>query len=79
MKKLSINFLLVCISLISVASCKTMKSESAAPATAICPVCKMKVNTAEGYSDTYNGKTYYFDNVDCKKSFKMNPTNFITK
>jgi len=77
MKKICVNFLAISIILVSVASCKTMRSEAAAPATAVCPVCKMKVNTTEGYSDAYNGKTYYFDNVDCKKSFKMNPDQFI--
>lgn len=65
--------------LIASVSCKTMKSEAAAPASAICPVCKMKVNTSEGFSEVYNGKTYYFDNIDCKKSFKMNPAQFAGK
>jgi YHS domain-containing protein len=40
-------------------------------------VCGMKVNTSEAYSYKYKGVEYFFDNKNCKESFKMNPEKFI--
>ncbi len=41
------------------------------------PVCKMQVDgsKAAGKSE-YNGKTYYFCAVSCKKKFDANPTQY---
>lgn len=40
-------------------------------------VCGMKVDISEGYISKYKGKKYYFDKVECKKTFDMNPQKFI--
>lgn len=76
MKKDLIKNLLVSVMFLSILSCASFKSESSDAEAAICPVCKMKVNTSEGYQLKLNGVMYYFDDVDCKKVFKMNPERF---
>ena len=45
---------------------------------AIDPVCKMEVEpeTAAGKSD-YEGETYYFCNLGCKKRFEADPKRFL--
>jgi Cu+-exporting ATPase len=45
--------------------------------TAIDPVCGMDVNpaTAAG-SSTYEGKTYYFCSIGCKRRFDDDPQSF---
>ena len=42
------------------------------------PVCGMEVDekTAAAKSE-YNGKTYYFCALGCKKAFDENPTKYI--
>jgi YHS domain-containing protein len=40
-------------------------------------VCGMKVDKSEAYISEYKGKKYYFDKVECKKTFEMNPKKFI--
>ena len=40
-------------------------------------VCGMKVDKSEGYISKFNGKEYYFDKVECKKTFEMNPQKYI--
>jgi YHS domain-containing protein len=44
------------------------------------PVCKMTVDekSAAGKSD-YNGKTYYFCSLVCKKKFDGNPGQYAGK
>jgi YHS domain-containing protein len=44
------------------------------------PVCGMDVDpkTAAGKSD-YQGKTYYFCSLGCKKEFENNPGKFTGK
>ncbi len=80
MKKISSKFLIIVLVFASISSCKTAKvRETSQPAAAICPVCKMSVNTSEGYIYKYNGATYYFDKIDCKNTFKMTPDQFIGK
>ena len=37
------------------------------------PVCHMKVDKSEAYMWKYNNVKYYFDNIHCKETFKMNP------
>jgi YHS domain-containing protein len=49
------------------------------PKYAIDPVCKMKVDEREAYSEKYNGQEYYFDTYTCKESFKMNPEVYLVK
>ena len=50
----------------------------AAPAKVKDPVCGMMVDpkTAPAKSD-YQGKTYYFCNPSCKKSFDANPGKYL--
>ena len=45
---------------------------------AIDPVCKMKVeqDTAPGKSQ-FNGKTYYFCAIPCKKKFDADPKKYL--
>jgi Cu+-exporting ATPase len=42
------------------------------------PVCHMDIdpNTAAGKSE-YNGQTYYFCSLGCKKSFDENPEKYL--
>jgi YHS domain-containing protein len=42
------------------------------------PVCGMSVdpNTAPGKSE-YEGKTYYFCCIGCKRKFERNPTEYV--
>jgi Cu+-exporting ATPase len=44
------------------------------------PVCGMEIdpNTAAGKSD-YQGKTYYFCSLGCKKSFDKEPQKYAGK
>jgi YHS domain-containing protein len=46
---------------------------------AIDPVCNMKVDTKEAFSEKYKGQEYYFDSYNCKESFKMNPESYLAK
>lgn len=44
------------------------------------PVCGMEVEpeTAAGQSE-YNGQTYYFCSLGCKKAFDENPEKYLGK
>jgi YHS domain-containing protein len=44
------------------------------------PVCDMDVDpkTADGKSD-YQGKTYYFCSLGCKKAFDKEPQKYVQK
>jgi YHS domain-containing protein len=44
------------------------------------PVCDMDVTpeTAAGLSE-YNGQTYYFCSLGCKKSFDKDPEKYLNK
>ncbi|HWR66526.1 MAG TPA: YHS domain-containing protein [Bellilinea sp.] len=44
------------------------------------PVCGMSVDpkTAAGKTE-YQGKTYYFCSLGCKKSFESNPDKYLGK
>lgn len=44
------------------------------------PVCGMQVDPekAAGKSE-YEGKTYYFCSVGCKKKFDVNPAQYVRK
>jgi YHS domain-containing protein len=42
-------------------------------------VCGMKVNKSESFDSKYQGRKYYFDSYDCKKSFDTNPQIFVLK
>ena len=47
-------------------------------ATAIDPVCKMKVDEAKpAATSEYQGKKYYFCAVGCKKAFDKNPEKYL--
>ncbi|MEM2130667.1 MAG: YHS domain-containing protein, partial [Candidatus Bathyarchaeia archaeon] len=43
------------------------------------PVCGMIVDASTTYKTSYNGKTYYFCSLRCKKVFESNPRKYITK
>lgn len=44
------------------------------------PVCDMEVAEATAqYTATYQGKTYYFCSVDCKKAFELEPDKYADK
>jgi YHS domain-containing protein len=46
---------------------------------AIDPVCKMQVEEAKAAATSeYQGKTYYFCALGCKKSFEQNPEKYLT-
>jgi len=44
------------------------------------PVCGMKINpaTAAGQSK-YDGKTYYFCSMGCKRKFEQNPEQYANQ
>ena len=45
---------------------------------AIDPVCKMVVDeTKAAGSSVYNGKTYFFCALGCKKAFEANPEKYL--
>ena len=58
-------------------SCTVFKSSSKNPEYVIDIVCGMKVDITEAYTYKYNGAKYYFDNYNCKETFKMNPEKFL--
>jgi len=42
------------------------------------PVCKMKVDPSKAAAKSeYNGKTYYFCALGCKKMFDKNPGRYL--
>jgi len=42
------------------------------------PVCKMKVDPGKAAAKSeYNGKTYYFCALGCKKMFDKNPSRYL--
>ncbi|MSO20531.1 MAG: YHS domain-containing protein [Acidobacteria bacterium] len=45
---------------------------------AIDPVCKMVIDEIKAAgSSTYQGKTYFFCALGCKKSFEVNPEKYL--
>jgi Cu+-exporting ATPase len=44
------------------------------------PVCGMSVDPGKAAgSSSYQGKTYYFCSLDCKKNFDKNPGQYASK
>ena len=42
------------------------------------PVCKMVIDEKKAAATaTYQGKTYYFCAVSCKKAFEQNPEKYL--
>ena len=42
------------------------------------PVCKMVIDESKAAATaTYQGKTYYFCAVGCKKAFEQNPEKYL--
>ena len=42
------------------------------------PVCKMTIDESKAAGTSqYNGKTYYFCAVSCKKKFDANPSAYV--
>lgn len=42
------------------------------------PVCGLEVNPREApYSSTYQGRTYYFTDPDCKRMFDEDPEAYV--
>jgi len=79
MEKNRMSYLKIAVFFVLLTSCSTLKPEANGPEFVVCPVCKMKVSIFEGYQVQYNGNTYYFDMVECKNVFKMNPSRFDMK
>ncbi len=47
---------------------------------AIDPVCKMEVEEAKAVATSeYQGKTYYFCAMGCKKAFDQNQEQYLTE
>ncbi len=47
---------------------------------AIDPVCKMQVDEKNAPATSeYNGKTYYFCAVGCKKAFDKDPERYLSE
>jgi YHS domain-containing protein len=47
---------------------------------AIDPICKMTVDEKTArFTSVYKGKTYYFCAPGCKKTFEMNPEQYVTE
>jgi len=47
---------------------------------AIDPVCKMQVDEKNAPATSeYNGKTYYFCAVGCKKAFDKDPEKYLSE
>lgn len=77
MKNTKINFIMcVTIAIIS-ASCSALKNKPAVYE--IDPVCHMKVNKEVAYTYTYKDVEYYFDNINCRETFKMDPDGILKK
>jgi len=46
--------------------------------TVIDPVCGLEVNPREAqFTSTYQGKTYYFTDPDCKRMFDEDPEAYV--
>jgi YHS domain-containing protein len=43
------------------------------------PVCDMEVDPATAPKSEYQGKTYYFCSLQCKRDFDENPREYIEK
>jgi P-type Cu+ transporter len=43
---------------------------------AVCPVCRMRVNSATAPSRVYEGKTYYFCEQSCLRAFDQSPAKY---
>jgi YHS domain-containing protein len=79
-KTLSINLMLtvlVTLLILMTSACSIFKNSL--PQYEIDPVCNMKVDKSEAYTWKYKGVEYYFDNINCKETFKMNPENILKK
>ncbi len=69
---------LLFVLVIVLTSCTFLFYPNKSPEFATDLVCGMKVNKSDAYVLKYNGSKYYFDNYNCKATFKMNPEKFIT-
>jgi len=50
-----------------------------ASVTVVDPVCKMTIEpTTAQATSTYEGTTYYFCSILCKRAFDENPSEFVT-
>ena len=75
----TINYILAAliVGMIILQSCSFLFYPEKSPVYATDLVCGMKVNKADAYVWRYNGNKYYFDNYNCKQTFKMNPEKFL--
>jgi YHS domain-containing protein len=68
---------------LSISFAFTNKQASKTPPTKVardstlCPVCGMKVKMGSSYDWKYEKTTYYFDNYNCRETFKMDPKKFL--
>jgi YHS domain-containing protein len=77
MKNFNIKLLGLVIIIAHISACSVFKNT--APVYEIDPVCHMKVDKAEAFKWKYNGVEYYFDNINCEETFKMDPENILKK
>ena len=68
----------VLIAAIILQSCSIFSYSEKTPKYSVDLVCGMKVNRSDAYTWQYKGSKYYFDNYNCKQSFKMNPEKFLS-
>jgi Cu+-exporting ATPase len=72
-----LHSILIIIALSSFSIFDNHQKQSEKSIDTICVVCGMKVDKSEAFTSKYKGKIYYFDSVDCKKTFEMNPQKFV--
>lgn len=77
MKNVNFKLLSLVIIIITAVSCSVFKNSP--PKYEIDPVCHMKVGISEAYTWKYKGVEYYFDGINCKETFKMDPENILKK
>ena len=74
-----IQLLLILGVIIALQSCTMLAYHEKSPEYVTDLVCGLKVDKTDAYTWKYKGEKYYFDNYNCKESFKTNPENFINK
>lgn len=43
------------------------------------PVCGMSVDKTKGRKETHQGQDYYFCSDSCRKKFKADPAQYVTR
>ena len=77
MKTHKLKYFVLIASVCTLSACSIFKNS--APVYEVDPVCHMKVDKAEAYTYKYKDVEYYFDNINCRESFKMDPEAVLKK